>query len=264
MLMGQQSTAIVILWVGFQVFWMIARIIVCHFSEPTDVISRRMLVERPWIALPAPMKTRVLELMVACAQYQTLVHPRGFSQYNGDSFTSSELASILVDTPFMKRYPLSCGGRRDRIAVNVRGVIGDTILASAAWITGSNELAPRDLYDCCIVSLTIESSLASSHQAVAVPAVRFFSGVPMTVPEVVLDVETQPTRQFIPKGAPNTGSGTWWYYVPCEKDLWLLIRRESPDTIIGKQDAEIVNDIEITTTLDRGNTNHQEIRGTLV
>jgi hypothetical protein len=35
-------------------------------------------------------------------------------------------------------YPLFC---RDNITVNVRGgVIGDTILASAAWITGSNEL----------------------------------------------------------------------------------------------------------------------------
>jgi hypothetical protein len=49
-------------------------------------------------------------------------------------------------------------------------------------------IAPRDLYDCCIVSLSIESSLASSHQAIAGPAGRFFSGAPVTVPEVDVEV----------------------------------------------------------------------------
>jgi hypothetical protein len=255
MLMRQQTNNIVFIWAGFQVSWMFVRIGVYHF-EPSDVVTRRMLAERPWHTLHAPTKARVLELVVACARYQTLVHPRGPSVYNGDSFTSSELASILIDTPLRKHYPLPDGGHYDHITVNVWAVVGDTTLASAAWVSGSSGLGPRDFYDCCIVSLSVESSsVLPAHAKVAVPAVRFFQGTPVTVPRVAFDVETNPMPQFIPKGAPNTGGGTWWYYVPCENSLWFLIKRETPNTITGKHKAEIVNDAQITATLSRGNMN---------
>jgi len=93
MLMRQQTNDIVLVWVGFQVFWMIARMAIYHFAELTDVVACRKLNERLWNSLPTSIKARVLELMVACAQYQASVHPRGLSVYNGDSFISSELAS---------------------------------------------------------------------------------------------------------------------------------------------------------------------------
>ena len=251
MLMRQQTDNIVLIWAGFQVTWMIGRTCVYHFAEPTDVVARRKLDERPWNSLSTSIKARVLELMIACAQYQASVHPRGLSVYNGDCFTSSELASILVDTPSRRSYPLHAD-HCDDIKVNVCAVVGDTVLSSAAWVSGLSGLGPRDLYDCCIVSLSSESSCVLPAQSIAIPAVRFFRGDAAKVPGAAFDIETNPMPQFVPKGAPNIGSGTWWYYVPCENGLWLLIKRETPHSIIGKHKAEIVNDAQITAALSRG------------
>lgn len=228
----QQANEVVLLWTGFQLSWMLARLCVYHFGEPTDGVPLRMLVERPWDSIPESAKARVLELMVACAQYQTLVHPRTPALYNGDSFTSSELASILIDTPLRRQYPLPNLGLCNRITVNVRAVVGDTTLASAVWISGLEGLTPEDLYDCCI----------------AIPAIRFFA----SIPEVPFDVSTNPIPQVLPKGSPCIGSGTWWYHVPCENGLWLQIKANTPDSIIGKQNAELVDDAHITDTLARG------------
>ena len=150
-LMRQQTNDIVFVWAGFQVSWMIVRMCVYHFAEPTDVVARRKLDERPWNSLSTSIKARVVELMVAYAQHQASVHPRGLYVYNGDSFTSSELASVLVDTPLRRSYPLPNADQYDDITVNVYAVVGDTVLASAAWISGLSGLGPRDLYDCCIV-----------------------------------------------------------------------------------------------------------------
>jgi len=255
MLMGSQTSNVVFIWAAFQATWMLARMSVYHFAEPMDVVARRVLVERPWDSLPSPMKARVLELVIVCAQYQTQLHARQPPLYNGDSFTSSQIASVLVDTPSMRHYPLTLptDGHHSGVAVNVRAVVGDTILASAAWVSGLNRLTPEDLYDCCIVSISDDSSPG---QVVAVPAVRFFSGAPAAVPKgVEWDVETSHVPEFIPKGAHNNGTGTWWYYVPCENGLWLLMKKETPNTIIGKQNAEIVNEAQITATLAPGNMN---------
>jgi len=80
----------------------------------------------------------------------------------------------------------------------------------------------------------------------AIPAVRFVAH-----PEGS-DVETN-QGSFVPKGAPNVGTGNWWwYYVPCENGLWLLLKVEIPGTILGMQTAEIVNDAQITATLASG------------
>lgn len=257
MFMKRQTSQVVLLWTGFQLSWMLARLCVYHFGETTDRVTLRMLVKRPWDSIPESAKARVLELMVACAQYQTLVHPRTPALYNGDSFSASELAFILIDTPLKRQYPLPPnGGLGNRITVNISAVVGDTTLASAAWVSGLDGLTPEELYDCCIISISVgslptppASSLSiSTSQHIAVPAIRFFSAIP----DVPFDVETNPIPQFLPKGGPNTGSGTWWYHVPCENGLWLQMKANTPDSIIGTQGADIVDDARITEMLARG------------
>jgi hypothetical protein len=258
-LLGQQTGGVVRLWAGFQAIWLIARLVVHHLTELVDTGAHRVLVERPWDALPTPMRKRVVELMVAFARYLTLVHPRELEggRYTGDSFTSGELTSILVDTPSAMHYPLSTP-HHGHISVDVQAVIGDTMLSSAAWISGSKGLTPKDLYDCCIVSFSLSSS-ASPARTIAIPAVRFTTCTVMATHSEVPDMETNiSTRhvlhaEFIPKGSPNMGTGNWWwYYVPYGNDLWLLLKTQIPGTILGKQTAEIVNSAQITATLASG------------
>ena len=209
------------------------------------------------------MKERAVELMIAFARYQTLAHPRayitGTTTYQADSFTSEELVSILIDTPSIACYPLSKDQDHGSTTVNLGAVVGDTVLSSAAWIAGSKGLTPKDVFDCCIVSLSLPASSASPAQIVTIPAVRFVCGVPAAGPGP-FDVETtQPIgsmSQFIPKSSTNLRPGnSWWYYIPCQNGLWLLIKQNTSRTIIGKQTAEIVNDAQITATLARGNLN---------
>lgn len=255
MTMRQQTNLVVILWTGFQVSWMSARMCVYHFAEPTDAVESRMIVKQPWDVLSMSTKTRVVGLMVACARYQTLMHPRGPLQYNGDSFALANLSSILIDTPLRRHYPLPDGQPGNRVSVTILAVIGDTILSSAVWVSGWSGPGPKDLYDCCIISLLVDSPSDSSSpaSAIAIPAVRFFSDTETT--KAVYDVENVPIPQFVPKGAGNSGSGAWWYYVPCENGLWLSIKINSPNIITGKQKAEIVNNAQITASLSGGKLN---------
>jgi hypothetical protein len=147
------------------------------------------------------------------------------------------------------------------LTVDVQAVVGDTILSSAAWITGAKGLTPKDVFDCCIVSFSLPPSSSLPARIIAIPAVRFIAGVSASSSQE-FDVETNfPTRgapDFIPKGSPNVNESTnsWWYYIPCEHGLWLSMKIDVPGgTIIGKQTAQIVNDAQITATLARGNLN---------
>ncbi|KAJ6551494.1 hypothetical protein B0H19DRAFT_171710 [Mycena capillaripes] len=179
LILGGQAPLTVLIWAGFQLLWLGLRILVYHITDPADPMALRMLVVRPWATLTPDLKERVIDLTFAVAQCQTYTHPRGDSRYKEEAFTAHELELLLDGTepPLPAVFPLP-DVAPSSVQVDIRTVFGDTSIASAMWITGS-DATPMDLYDTCIVVFSIRSSsdAASPARTIAVPAARMFSGV---------------------------------------------------------------------------------------
>ena len=158
-ILGQENQEVVLIWVGFQILWLVLRILVYHFGEPEDSLFGRILVGRPFVSLPSDMKQRVLNLTLALSKYQTHVHPRGEYSYKEDWFSSKELL-VLRTAPTSDFYPFQSNYTPTTpVKLKVIGVIGDTTLSSALWMMGKSKLTPMDVYDACILILSILSSL---------------------------------------------------------------------------------------------------------
>ncbi|KAJ7802497.1 hypothetical protein B0H14DRAFT_2892144 [Mycena olivaceomarginata] len=150
-------------------------------------------------------------------------------------------------------FELACALAQSQAFVHPRGqpVIGDTLLSSVMWITGS-KITPMDLYDSCIVVFSLPKTKSAASRTIAVPAVRYSLAA-----------------TFIPKGARNLGYGlTWWYWVPCGQGLWVQIRRPTEHRILDSCKGEIRTDEQVSElltsgTLNIGLTTVEEVRTTL-
>lgn len=254
-LLGQQTKEIVYIWAGFQVLWMAIRILIHYYADSKDPLAYRALAERPWATLPTSLRLRLVDLTIDLAKYQTTIHPRGEIAYRDDSFDSEILVSTCgSDAPFHTTFPLTDSDTcKSPVQVNIMSVVGDTMLSSTAWVSGSAALTPNDLYDSCILTFAITSSAPRSSQTISVPAARVLCGVP-----VVDTPEKQPDEasyaQFPPRGLPNLGVGiSWWYYIPCASGSWLLMKRNAGKTVLGKAMAEILSDTQVSALLSAGN-----------
>ncbi|KAJ7583478.1 hypothetical protein C8J56DRAFT_954139 [Mycena floridula] len=254
--MGHQPRSVVFIWAGFQFLWLVARILVYHLADPaTDPMALRMLVARPWSSLPARLKERVIELTLALAKCQSLVHPRGQAQYADDAFVSRDLSLISDGIKSQNLYPLP-DLNLPSVSVEIRTVFGDTSLSSAMWINGAST-TPMDLYDCCIVVFSIRQSnhAASPRRSVAVPAARVLSGSSMMKSGERFNAEKS-MPIFVPKGAPNAGYGlVWWYWIPCEAGLWLQIQVSGQTKTAGIHQAEVRTDAQVSALLAAGTIN---------
>lgn len=253
-LLGQQTKQVVYMWAGFQVFWMGARVLVHYYADSKDPLAYRALAERPWATVPTSLRLRIIDLAVDLARYQTTIHPRGEIAYRDDSFDSKTLAAICSnDAFFYSSYPFHNSiTSTSSVQVDILSVVGDTMLSSIAWIAGST-LAPKDLYDSCILTLSIAASVATTSQTISVPAARVLAGIPVIdIPDREANEASYP--QFPPRGLPNLGVGiSWWYYIPCSSGSWLLIKRNAGTTMIGKAIAEVLSDNQVTALLSAGN-----------
>ncbi|KAF8152857.1 hypothetical protein K438DRAFT_1623021, partial [Mycena galopus ATCC 62051] len=262
-ILGQQDPRVVLIWTGFQFLWLGLRILVYHVTDPADPMALRMLIARSWANLPKELKKRLFELICGLAQCQTFVHPRGRRQYIEDTFSSHQLGIILHGSDPATLYTLP-STRPSSVALQLTAVLGDTLLSSAMWITGS-EITPMDLYDSCIVIFSLPKSKSVASRTIAVPAVRVLS----RTSESPVDSEYSLGATFIPKGAPNRGYGqTWWYWVPCGEGLWIQIRRPTEHPILGSCEREIRIDAQVSEllasgTLHIGLTAVEEVRTTL-
>jgi hypothetical protein len=248
-ILGQQDPHVVLIWTGFQFLWLGVRILVYHFADPADPMALRMLVGRPWASLPRELKERVFELACALAQCQAFVHPRGRRQYIEDTFSARQLSIIVHGSELIPLYPLP-SLPSSSVPLQLTAVMGDTLISSIMWITGSR-LTPMDLYDSCLVVFSLPKSTTTASRTITVPAVRVLSGVS----EFPVDSEYS-LGASIPKGAPNLGYGlTWWYWVPCVEGLWVEIRRPTEKQILGVCEGELRTDAQVSDLLASGRLN---------
>ncbi|KAJ6468044.1 hypothetical protein DFH09DRAFT_508254 [Mycena vulgaris] len=261
--LGQQDPRVVLIWTGFQFLWLGVRILIYHVTDPANPMALRMLVARSWANLPKELKERVFELACGLAQCQMFVHPRGRRQYIEDTFSYRQLGIILDGSDPTTLYPLP-PARLSSVALQLTAVLGDTLLSSVMWITGS-KITPMDLYDSCILVFSLPKTKSVASRMIAVPAVRVLSGTS----ESSVDLEYSLGATFIPKGAPNRGYGqTWWYWVPCGEGLWVQIRRPTEHRILDSCEGEIRTDAQVSEllasgTLHIGLTAVEEVRTTL-
>ncbi|KAL0570307.1 hypothetical protein V5O48_011658 [Marasmius crinis-equi] len=207
LVLGQRKTEVVFIWTGFQLFWVVARVLIFNLTENAHPTAYRPLKSNTLEKLPPSMKLRVANLASGVGRYQSHVHPRTTDAYVDDSFSARQIARLLVPENMGEAYPLqsqltlktfsssasttspsssSClpissentlsSSSTQTIKVKILAVIGETALSSAGWILGNTKYSdPMDLYDSCIV--VFEVSSPSSFSATLSPT---NTGVPAT------------------------------------------------------------------------------------
>ncbi|KAJ7647978.1 hypothetical protein FB45DRAFT_782955 [Roridomyces roridus] len=255
-IMADQPRSVVFIWAGFQMLWLAVRMFVYHFVDATRPAALRMLGVRRWSTLSANLKMRVMDLTLSLSRLQSEIHPRGVVQYIDDSFSNSDLALISDGIQPPNLFPLP-----DHVIpsssfiVEIRAVFGDTALSSAMWMTGAQP-TPMDLYDSCIVVFAIRDSNNPSapRRSIAVPSARVLSGsLTPNIPES--NIEKNLYVSNLPKGTPNPGWNTsWWYWIPCQTGLWLQLQVVAGKTL-GVHEVEVCSDGQVDALLSSGKLN---------
>jgi hypothetical protein len=260
--LGYSGNRTVYVWSGFQALWLVTRLTFHHFADAVHQTRPRMITERPWDNISPPLKHRVLELTFALGKYQAYIHPRGHYSYLEDLSSSRKLRDYLsqTDHQLCAALPGKYVPSIDKaVDVSITAVIGDTVLASAAWIVQGSKLTGLDLYDTCVVFINI----GGTH--FAIPSARVLAGIETTA--VKQDIENPRPPQLAPKGVGNTGFDiTWWYWIPCEGGRWLQMHSEKMK-ILGQRRAHVLLDQQVTQRLLVGDlkislTNVSELKAT--
>ncbi|KAF8986757.1 hypothetical protein BDQ17DRAFT_1375831 [Cyathus striatus] len=244
--LGQQPNEVVFAWVGFQLLWLVLRILVYHLAEPEDPLINRSFSSRSFQEISDEMKLRVIRLALALSKYQTHGHPRGDYSYTEDCFSEKQLLLFRTASRYPHYQIPPTTAPPTSFKVNVMAVVGDTTLSSALWVMGKSKLTPMDLYDCCILlfSMHVSALPNAPRKTFMVPSVRALSG------------RSLPSH-FIPKGSSNLGFGlTWYYWIPCEGGLWLeLATEEDTMRIVGDHQVQVMTDEQLTAKFAAGTLN---------
>ncbi|KAL8919029.1 MAG: hypothetical protein Q9208_006995 [Pyrenodesmia sp. 3 TL-2023] len=241
MALSSQNPIIFAEWVGFQSLWLALRSAFYHMAESADrVFQHPILLRKEWAGLSEPLRARVRGLVQTLSLYQMHVHPRGFYCYGEDDRTIRDVYTTKL------LFPLSTQHRVDgaSTSIYISGVLGDTLLSSASFVKG-RKFAPLDKYDTCVV-------IIRTHEGdIAVPAARVMTGTPPARnPD---NVETGFELLLPPKGGANRGKSdcSWWYWIPCEKNLWLEVH--TTDLCIrGERQARVISGTTLTKHLMSG------------
>lgn len=254
-LLSKQPKEIVYLFIAFQILWLGLRSIFFHFAEGVDkVFNHPSLTVHPWNRLTDVYRSRVMELVFALSIYQMHVHPRGAKSYEDDVQNLDLLQNI------QPAISLDAAHEGSKVPVTIQGVIGDTMLSSAAW-TFSSPLTGIDLYDSCIVTLTINND----QNQVSIPSARVITDLqPQSPtpsqpqpkdPENPFSSSSTTLNKFPPRGGSNSGGPTvhWNYWIPCAASgTWLHIRTKGLVARGHHAEATIVTDSQVTAKLASG------------
>lgn len=252
-LFGQEQLQLVLVWAGFQIAWVTLRTFIFHFTNATEPMMYRRMTKHNLVDLSPSMKLRVLNLVAAVGTYQTHLHPRDIKHYKDDTFSAFQISKILTLENIHETYDLpkeyAVGSSLD---VEIVAIIGDTLLSGATWMAGVG-LSPMDVYDACIVVFSLPSQTGNRNDTprmVAIPAARVFSAAPY----VVTDTESRQPA-FVPAGAGHTLMAEnrldWIYWIPCGSGLWLHFWSQK-QTVLGRVEAKIVSDKDVTAMLAAG------------
>ena len=264
-ILSKMPPAFTVAWATFQVAWLTCRVLTYYFAEGMEPMADRLVVGHRWQDLDVLMKTRVLNLTLAAAQYQTHVHPRGIELYADDSFSPQHIINLLSEP---QKLRMSCElprhfdhSKPKSIEIVITAVVGDTVLSSAMWMVGS-DVSPMDMYDCCLVffSFPLPSPSPSSRSLAPPPAPATFAIPAARVAHDIGEFNRPDTENYTPVFVPRgTGSypayvQAWLYWIPCGPNRWLQIRGK--DMIVsGRCMAEVLDDRQLSALLGAGNLN---------
>ena len=233
----RQDTLTFYIWSGLQLLLFTFRSAFFHFSNGMDSICCYPVpISKGWKDLSQTYRVRICRLVFALSDYQIHIHPRGSYCYTEDLHSVSQLDELQYE------FPLGPMKEGEVVEIYVNGVIGDTVLSSAAWTYGA-DLSGMDLYDSCIVKLKIKGA------NISIPSARVLTD---TRPRHFVDVEVEKDVLRPPRGYSNTGRFiAWWYWIPCGKKRWLQLRTDNM-SILGERQATVVSDEQVIAVLQSG------------
>ncbi len=266
-ILSKMTPAFTLAWAGFQLAWLACRVFTFYFTDSIEPMADRMMIGRRLQDLDVSMKTRVLSLTLAAAQYQIHVHSRSIDSYRDDSFSPQYIMSLLGEP---QKLQMSCElprhfdpNKSSSIEVEIVAVIGDAALSTALWMVGS-DVPSMDMYDSCLVFFSFPqpppslSSLPLGPQPApsrfAIPAARVVSraGRGFDRPDSEKSIPI-----FVPRGTGGEYSAyieTWSYWIPCGPNCWLQIRSKKL-TVLGRCTAEVLDDEQLSALLGAGTLN---------
>jgi hypothetical protein len=280
-------------WIGFQVFWLVCRSIFYHVSEATSKDIYPAQKGQKWDNLSQSMRRRVLNLLMVLSKYQIHVQPRRSYSYTEDVGSVDKARDLLARCTFTEEYPLDLLHPTDEkttaatsrststdnsssstfyppmvgkrtVDIKVQAMIGDTLMSSAAWFSGSKH-TPMELYDTSIIFIDVPARSASEKsRLIAVPAVRVLGATPAEtlsrprptdVETVGRDMLDEEIRFTSPKGSGNLGVDDvmWVMFIPCGRGRWIEATSVGLKVLGGPpRRASVLTDEELTQRLDSG------------
>ena len=246
MTLGGQPSGVFAIWTGFQFFWLAMRSVFYHFAEGKEsTFSYPVSLGKDWKVVPMHFKARIRRLVFALSEYQINLHPRGIYSYEEDMKSLDRIENMQTKFSLTSKEI-----ERGKVDLSVVGIVGDTLLSSAAWIWGS-KLTGLQLYDACIIILDVRGS------SVAIPCARVLTDKPL--PENDIEAGSKPQfpqkgvePRFPPKGGRNKGQDiSWWYWIPCGENMWLQTH-SSDMKFLGRRTADVLSDEQVTNKLISG------------
>lgn len=244
-LLAQQEVVVTYTWLSFQAAWLVLRSAYFHISHGDNTMRNPLLMKESLDNISLESRRRVVNLLFAISRYQMHVHPRGLYSYAGDLADPELLRTAFSSSiPTFQDFDIKLLDSSEH-HLSFRAVIGDTLLSSAAWMFGS-KLTGYDLYDSCIVFISIENKL------LALPCARVLCAISRNQ----ADIESGRVPQNPPRGSFNWGPGTvrWIYWIPCSDGRWLQIYSDTL-SVTGRMKVVVIPDEEITRQLSTGEVN---------
>lgn len=245
---GTQPKIATLIWLGFQALWLVVRSVFFHLAFHTEGTRHGVpKLVREWEL--GKYGFRILSLASAVSHYQTLLHPRMPYCYTKDMHDPSAVYRVIQTSEHLfDRTRVMLNVRLEEVyggqvttEVDIKAVIGDTLLSSMAWLMGSPHTS-MDLYDCCLVVLGV------GNRTLLIPSVRVLSGHVKEVRQRREDVEVGVAGEHTPKGVANDGVDIGWvFWIPLDADRWLYFVGDLD--FIGKQRMEVLSSADVTKRL---------------
>ncbi|PWI64011.1 hypothetical protein PCL_00457 [Purpureocillium lilacinum] len=222
-------------WVGFQLLWLLSRMVFFHLTHKHGELSGHVFVQAEWKKLDTSWRARIRNLAYSLSTHQTYIHPRKRYSYEEDAVELPDFGTVVEEFSISE-------ARNGEVKINVTSVVGDTLLAAICWVGGeAPHLTGSSLYDSCIVQCCV------ADETVSIPAVRVLTS---TRPRILANDEIAPDRVFPPRGSSNHGplNVSWYYWIPCGPGLWLQMQGDNL-RFLGSRSAKVMTDNQVTAVL---------------
>lgn len=253
-ILGKVPAKTFYIWTGFQIIWLFLRSMFFQFSIKTDGRPNPVVEQNI-----SNQGYRLLSLAAGASWHLAQRHPRTAESYLHDLDEPSEIRSYMLSSISVFDWRVGLGefqlsadctwnsiSAGQLVDVEILAIIGDTLLASVAWIQGY-ALTDLDLYDACLAFVKI-----NGHRIpFMIPSGRVLSGNVAQVKNPHKDTEAGVAPQFIPKLGPCRGEDNGWvYWIPLDEDRWLYI--VCGLNSIGVHRALVISSAELTRRLELG------------